>query len=301
MGAVVFSGTNWALVRIDSGEYVAVGTNSIDSIPYLLGRPIESHATFVFRCFLRPDAVVLDIGANFGLYSAIAGTAVHAKGRVFAFEGNPRTFDLLLRTLSANHLLSRPVVWPFNLLVSDRGGRGTLYYDAKMLAGATMTDIGESGARDFAKVGLRRQPVENEMTRIDSILPSDVVVDIAKIDVEGHEPFVIRGMANTIARSPGLRFIIEYNDQFLAPTIPAAQFLNEIRELGFRVCKIQRNLRLELLGPDETPRGHFEVLLTRTPETDMQHIAAQRRRLGVQYKRWLRRTARDLRGLWYRW
>jgi len=101
----------------------------------------------------------------------------------------------------------------------------------------------------------RRQPVENEMTRIDSILPSDVVVDIAKIDVEGHEPFVIRGMANTIARSPGLRFIIEYNDQFLAPTIPAAQFLNEIRELGFRVCKIQRNLRLELLGPDESRAG----------------------------------------------
>jgi hypothetical protein len=83
--------------------------------------------------------------------------------------------------------------------------------------------------------------------------------------------------------------------------MPPAQFLNEIRGLGFRVCKIQRNLRLELLGPDETPRGHFEMLLTRTPETDMQEIAAQRRRVGVQYKRWLRRTARDLRDLWYRW
>ena len=72
MGAVVFTGTNWALVRIESGEYVAVDTNSLDSIPYLLGRPIESHAIFVFRCFLRPNAVVLDIGANFGLYRWLA-------------------------------------------------------------------------------------------------------------------------------------------------------------------------------------------------------------------------------------
>ena len=67
MSAPIFAGSDRALVRVESGEYIAVDTNSIDSIPYLVGHPIEEHAVFVFRCFLRPDSVVLDIGANFGL------------------------------------------------------------------------------------------------------------------------------------------------------------------------------------------------------------------------------------------
>jgi FkbM family methyltransferase len=300
MAGAVFTGTDWALVRLDSGEYVAVDTSSVDSMPYLLGRSIEPNAVFVFRCFLHPDAVVLDIGANYGLYSAIAGVTVRERGQVFAFEGNPHTFHLLLRTLSANSLLNRPVVWPLNLLVSDRDGRGRLHYDEKVLGGATMTDIGDAGALEFGKVGLRLRSVENAMTTIDSFLAPNLAIDLAKIDVEGHEPFVMRGMTGTIARSPRLRFIIEYNDGFLAHTVPAPQFLDEIHGQGFRVFKILRNMQLELIEPSEVPTGHFELLLTRTPEEDLRIVAAERRRLRTRFKRWLHRTARDARDFWHR-
>ena len=286
--AAVFTGTGWALVRIASGEYVAVDTNSFDALPYLLGRPIEPHAVHVFRCFLRPGATVLDIGANFGLYAAIAGSAVRPHGRVFAFEGNPHTFDLLLKTLSANGLLGRPVVWPFNLLVSDTDGRGTLYVSDKALGGASMIDIGRDGAQEFAKAGLHRRAVENGMTRIDTILPPDCPVDLVKIDVEGHEPLVIRGMKETIARSPSLRMLIEYNDEFLAHTVPAPQALSEIHDLGFRVCKITRDLGIELLDPGEGLRGHWELLLTRTPEDDIRTITSFRMAWKRRLQPWLR-------------
>ena len=43
------------------------------------------------------------------------------------------------------------------------------------------------------------------MTTIDDFLPSDLTVDLVKIDVEGHEPSVVRGMERTIARSPNIR------------------------------------------------------------------------------------------------
>jgi hypothetical protein len=163
-----------------------------------------------------------------------------------------------------------------------------------------MTDIGDAGALEFGKVGLRLRSVENAMTTIDSFLAPNLAIDLAKIDVEGHEPFVMRGMTGTIARSPRLRFIIEYNDGFLAHTVPAPQFLDEIHGLGFRVLKILRNMQLELIEPSEVPTGHFELLLTRTPEEDMRIVATQRRRLRARFKRWLRRTARDARDFWYR-
>jgi FkbM family methyltransferase len=300
MSAPVFAGSDRALVRLDSGEYICVDTNSIDSIPYLLGQPVERHAVFVFRCFLRPEAVVLDVGANFGLYTAIAAGAVRGRGQVYAFEGNPHTFDLLMRTLQANRVLNHPSVTPVNRLVSNRCGRGTLYYADKGLGGATMTNIGEQGARDFARLGIIVRSVENDVTTIDAFLPADLAVDLVKIDIEGHEPLAIRGMARTIARSPGLRFIIEFNERFLAHTVPAPEFLDEIHGLGFRICKILQHSRLELVGPGEALNGHSELLLTRTPEEDIYRVAAQLRWLPFRAKRWLRWAAGDLRRLWYR-
>ena len=48
-----------ALVRLSSGEYLDIDPNTVDAANYLVGRPVEPHITFVFRCFLHPGAVVL--------------------------------------------------------------------------------------------------------------------------------------------------------------------------------------------------------------------------------------------------
>ncbi|MGH7093837.1 MAG: hypothetical protein ACREFB_09920, partial [Stellaceae bacterium] len=88
---VVSAGADRAIVRLSSGEYLAVDPNTVDAINYLVGRPVEPHISFVFRSFLHPHAVVLDIGANFGLYTAITAGVIRTTGRLFAFEGNPHT------------------------------------------------------------------------------------------------------------------------------------------------------------------------------------------------------------------
>jgi FkbM family methyltransferase len=297
MPASISAGPDRALVQLAGGEYLAVDTGSIDSVPYLLGLPVEPHALFVFRCFLKPQSVVLDIGAHFGLYSAVAGPVVAGRGALYAFEGNPRSFACLARTFYANRLNGRPDILAVNMLVSDRCGRGTLYYAENALSGGTMTAIGDTAARDFAKIGLTVRTVENEMTTIDDFLPSDRAVDLVKIDTEGHEPFVVRGMARTIARSPQLRFIIELDETFLARTVPAEQFLDEIGALGFRACRILRHSALAPVAQGERVTGPCELLLTRTPEADIRTVAAARRRLPVRLKRWIRTAAGSVRDL----
>jgi hypothetical protein len=49
--------------------------------------------------------------------------------------------------------------------------------------------------------------------RLDDVLPPDLVVDILKIDVEGHELGVVLGARETIARSPGIRIVMEWSMQ----------------------------------------------------------------------------------------
>ena len=283
MRGPVYAGADRALVRLASGEYICVDTNSFDATDYLLGWDMEADVLPVFRSFLRPHSVVLDIGANFGLYTAISATVTRQHGRLYSFEANPHTFELLKRTLYANRLSHNPNVIAVNALVGQSTGRGTLQYLPQFLGGATMTDIGQWGEA--------KRSVELDMITIDEFLPDGLPVDLVKIDVEGHEPFVIRGMQETIRRSPNIRIFVEFVEAFLANTVNAGRFATEIETLGLRICRILPRARLDLVERGHTPRGANFCLLTRTPEQDIAHARRARNRLRVRFAKVLRHLA----------
>ena len=279
--APIYAGADRALVRLASGEYICVDTNSLDAIDYLLGWEMEATVLPIFRSFLQPNSVILDIGANFGLYTATSASRMRDHGRLYSFEANPHTFDLLKRTLYANRLSHRPNITAVNALVGERAGRGALYYQPEFLGGATMTDIGAWGDE--------KRSIELDMITIDEFLPPGLAVDLVKIDVEGHEPFVIRGMKKTIRRSPNIRIFIEFVEAFLSNTVSAEQFAVEIEGLGLRICRVLSRSRLELMERGQTPRGANYCLLTRTPEEDIAHARRAGRYLPIRVARYTRR------------
>jgi FkbM family methyltransferase len=282
---------NWALVRLRSGEYLCVDTRSLDSLPHLLGWEYEADVIRVFRTFLTQQSVVLDVGANYGLYTALAASIVRRFGRLYAFEGNPQVFKSLQRTIIANQLFHNTNVTAANLLVSDKSGRGVLHYIADELGGGRMSGVGQVC-------------VEVDMTTIDDFLPDDLAVDLVKIDVEGHEPAVIRGMERTIARSPNIRLIIEFVDTLLVDALKPDDFIDYIRGLGFGICRLLPDFKIKLLPPGETLGGFNYCLLTRTPEDDIRAIYERRRFPPIRFKRWLRRHPvrwGRYRRIWARW
>lgn len=275
------AGADRALVRLGSGEYVCVDTNSLDSIDYLLGWDMEADALPVFRSFLKPDSVVLDIGANFGLYTAISAASVKNRGRIYAFEANPHTFELLERTLYANRLAQHANVVAVNALVADQAGRRKLHYMPRFLGGATMSDVGHWGAD--------KRSIELDAITIDEFLPRGLAVDLVKIDIEGHEPFALRGMKETIRRSPNIRVFLEFVEAFLAETVDADGFSDEIEDLGLRICRVLPGARLELIGRGRKLRGANFCLLTRTPERDVAYALRAANRFSARLTRGVRR------------
>jgi FkbM family methyltransferase len=289
-------GADWALVRLPSGEYLCVDTTTFEALVYILGREHEADVIRVFRTFLTPQSVVLDIGANFGLYTAVSASIVRNHGRLYAFEGNSQVFLSLRRTLVANAVHEHPNIVAANLLVSDRCGRGLLHYSANLPCGGTMSDV--------QLVGGSRRTVEVDMTTIDEYLPPGLAVDLVKIDVEGYEPAVMRGMERTIARSPDLRIIMEFAETLLAHTVEPADFVNYIRGLGFAICRVLPDFRIALVNPDESLDGFNYCLLTRMPEADIRRVEERRNFLPIRLKRWLAhhpvRWGR-WRRIWARW
>jgi FkbM family methyltransferase len=284
------------LVRLASGEYLCVDTTAFEALGYILGWEHEADVIRVFRTFLTQRSVVLDIGANFGLYTALSASIVRNHGRLYAFEGNPRVFESLQRTIIANHLYFNANIVTVNVLVSDKTGRGVLHFSANFPSGGTMSDTGLSRAEG--------RSVEVDMTTIDDFLPSDLPVDLVKIDVEGHEPLVMRGMERTIARSPNIRLIIEFAESLLAHTMAPADFADYIRGLGFAICVVLPDFKIRLVPPGDAPSGFNYCLLTRTPEDDIRAVDERRNFPPIRFKRWLdRHPVRwgRWRPIWGRW
>lgn len=151
--------------------------------------PLE---TEVFRGLLKPGALVIDIGANFGYYALTAANAIGPEGLVIAFEPHPEVFALL----DANRALL-----PQNNLLTVQAGLGSV--DGAM---EIHTDAANPGGHSFYVWNLRAAEGSSHSVQVralDSFLSEkipDRPVDVVKIDVQGFEMEVLRGATGTIEK-----------------------------------------------------------------------------------------------------
>ena len=147
---------------------------------WLKGEP-ELHFVQLFCC---DSGEFLDVGANTGVYSAIA--ARHAK-RVVAMEPNPDVAGKLSRALPSN-------VEVVSAAASDHAGTASLLVplqDGKDVS--TRASI-----EQHANPGFAQRRVEISVQTIDSLKFESLTA--IKIDVEGHEFAALHGAAETISR-----------------------------------------------------------------------------------------------------
>lgn len=171
-------------------------------------------------------ATFLDVGANIGVYTIFA--AIARKARVFAFEPESQNYAVLNENLRLNHLGERVVA--LCAALSDRASIDRLYL-SRSLAGASCHSLG-------AEVGFNLKPRRAAFAqgtvafRLDDLLDAGhvPVPQYVKIDVDGFEHRVIRGMQNAL-RNPSLRSLLVELNPALAEHIEMRAFLEE---LGYR-------------------------------------------------------------------
>jgi FkbM family methyltransferase len=139
----------------------------------------------LLRGTLRPGGCFVDIGANAGVYSFWARRCMGASGRVLAVEPDPEMRRRMAFNVAGNAL---PGIEVAPLALSDHAGEAELWVDPGQ-RGQNTLEAGEAaragGARHKVKVALATLP---ELLRERGIER----VDALKIDIEGHEPPVLR-------------------------------------------------------------------------------------------------------------
>ncbi|MFQ5718498.1 MAG: FkbM family methyltransferase [Acidobacteriota bacterium] len=136
--------------------------------------------------FVRPDSTVFDVGANIGYFSLLLARATALRGRLELFEPLPHLANLCHETFR-----SEPGVMPAirNFGLSDVDGEARFLVAGNGNIGWN-TLIAAGGSPDMHEVNVA-------VRRFDAT-GITAVPDLIKIDVEGAEYKVLRGMANSL-------------------------------------------------------------------------------------------------------
>ena len=164
---------------------------------------------------LKPGEHFLDVGANVGSYTVLAGGGANA--RVTAVEPIPTTFAHLLRNVALNDMADRVRCCQVGL--SDKPG--ALRFSSNLDAvNHVLTD------------GEHLPFIDVPVTRPDDLLAHAVPV-LMKTDVEGHEPAVLRGGAGTLGDKRLLAVIMETNGSGERYGVSDDQLIAVMRGHGF--------------------------------------------------------------------
>jgi FkbM family methyltransferase len=186
--------------------------------------------------FARDD-VLVDVGANVGMYTVLAAKTRGA--RVYAFEPEAQNYALLNRNILLNGIGDR--VKAFCLALSDAAGLSELHL-SDLQAGGSCHSLGE-------RVDFKHEPMQPAFSqgcvaaRLDDLVATGAVPQPThlKIDVDGFEPKVVRGAARVV-RDRRLRSLLVEINQNLADH---RELVAELGALGFahdpaQVARVER-------------------------------------------------------------
>jgi FkbM family methyltransferase len=162
-------------------------------------RPFKAYTNRAERRFLKrilsKGAVVVDAGANIGIYSRFLSRCVGPTGVVHSFEPSPENFSRLQRAVRkfANVRLSQAAL-------GERSGKSNLYVSDKL----------NVDHRTYATQGDSRRIVPIDIIALDDYFKPGQRVDLIKMDIQGYELHALRGAQRVLHENPHINLLLEF-------------------------------------------------------------------------------------------
>jgi FkbM family methyltransferase len=177
--------------------------NELYKIAFPIYRPLYSiFKTYTDRTERRllarnllPGSVVVDAGANIGIYSRFLSSCVGSAGIVHSFEPDPENFARL-RT----EVASLSNVRVNQLALSDRTGDSLLYVSEEL----------NVDHRAYPTEGETRRTLSIRSTRLDDYFKPGERVDLIKMDLQGYEFHAMRGAERVLQENPHMKLLLEF-------------------------------------------------------------------------------------------
>jgi FkbM family methyltransferase len=239
-----------------AGEFdLLIPTAEVGLLSYITrhgSEAIEPGVRAVLQARLRAGATAVDIGANIGLHALTMARIVGPSGRVLCVEPLPHMASILERTLRLNGFGDRSQV--ICSAAAGSAGEATLHRAPHSPMSSLFPISEESASMTVRAISLD-----------DHFAPGERV-DMVKIDAEGAEPLIYKGMSRIINENPEIELILEWStSHFGRSKLSADSFWELIRRDGFNALLIdnERPGQLGLLEGAATIPNEASILLTR--------------------------------------
>jgi len=172
---------------------------------YFYGEPYEPELARFVPDVLRPGDVFVDVGANIGFFSVLAGAAIAPTGRIVAFEPDPRARARLASLVAANGVA--PAIEVVPAAVGAAAASATFFLAQDPVLSTLVPD--ESPAPHLEV----QDTIEVAVVSLDEWFATrgDLSrrIRLVKIDVEGGESAVVAGMQQLLRDHPAVIVVCE--------------------------------------------------------------------------------------------
>ena len=201
---------------------------------------VERNVIEKFIDELSTSDIVWDVGANIGIYSIFSANIVAPKGIVYAFEPEKKSFSLLKKNVESNKIEN---VITLPIALGDTNGKSILY----------PSDTPNFGAHSFVQrtdYRLKRKGYSVQVCKADSLVEDGTleIPNVIKIDVEGAETLVIKGMRKTLENKKVRILICEVHTNLLTLFGGSQDYIEStLRGLGFSIETLDKRGNLHHL------------------------------------------------------
>lgn len=220
-----YLGNHEALCRVLGRYKMYVDTRDVGIASHLMLEGFwEIWVTKAMMQCVRRGSVVADIGANLGYFTLLLADLTGSEGRVLSFEPNATLTPLLRKSIEVNGFSPFTDLHAMALGAAD----GTAGIEARTDQPGGGRTVADDGGHDQVRLG-----------RFDAI-PHALDVEFIKMDVEGFEPEVWKGMTAVLGRTNGkpLTIFMEFT---VGRLDDPARFLDDILSHGFSLEIISFN------------------------------------------------------------
>jgi len=241
-----------AILHLDPSDPVISGALTL--------RVYEPSEQALLAKYLHGDMIMVDIGANMGLYTAVSMHHLDAGGRIVAFEPHPRAYEFLQKNVAANQTNGQacPRVDIFNLAATPEPSQQDLrlnpenYGDNRLYQGTYQGEVVE-----WDTLPVDGRPVDDVLEEL-----GIQEVNFVKIDIQGYELNAITGFQKILARSQNVIIISEFWPKGLQEAGGSAlEYLQMLANLGFKLYTLNKKSHGSV-----TPLEDWDALITSLPE-----------------------------------
>ncbi len=224
---------------VPQGRFAGSTTDLLQAFVYVFG-VWEPVLTEFMRRRLGPGDTVVDVGANSGWYTTIAAERVGEKGRVFAVEASPVLAELLRAQIVRNGFTNVRVV---EAAASDR-------------AGVLRVDPGPAQHTGLTRVSSEGSGSQVAADTLAALVGADELASarLVKIDVEGGEYAVVRGLAGSLPQmGPNAEIVVEVGPERARDRSEVAALFATFADAEFHPYRLPNDYRVRSYVTQQIP------------------------------------------------